>query len=271
MLIDYHVHSTFSPDAQNSMEEMVQAARAAGMNEMAITDHRDPCCPERQFPGPDFPKYHAEITRIQESLPADFKLRRGLEIGVQNNEEALEACRQLARAYDYDYLIGSCHCCGGYELYLRNIFKRYTPEEAFRIYYEELYGWLQKFDDFDCIGHLNVVSRYAPVQADSKSYMDIVDEILKLAVHKGKGLEWNTSTFRVDSPFTMPTKQMLLRYRELGGEIITTGSDAHNAAQVGDSIQLATQLLQAYGFKYICTFERHKPTFHKLDTEALYK
>ena len=94
--------------------------------------------------------------------------------------------------------------------------------------------------------------------------MDVIDAILKLAIEKGKGIELNTSYHRYGLADSTPSHMILKRYRELGGLIVTIGSDSHDAAQVGAYIEEGKQVLRACGFSSFCTFEKGQPLFHAL-------
>ena len=96
---------------------------------------------------------------------------------------------------------------------------------------------------------------------DVKRYWDQIEAILKCVVESGRGIECNTS--RGQGPW-LPGRDILRRYRELGGEIITLGSDAHTPEFVGEGIREGQELLRECGFRYICTFRELKPIFHKL-------
>ena len=89
-----------------------------------------------------------------------------------------------------------------------------------------------------------------------------MEEILDTLVRKGKGLEINTSGLDRIGDF-FPGREYLRRFRELGGEIVTVGSDAHTLNRVGRQIPEALDVLKEI-FGYVCTFEGRKPVFHRL-------
>ena len=138
--------------------------------------------------------------------------------------------------------------------------------EAYRQYYENLYNIIKKFKNYSVLGHLDLVKRYGDLNniIDDKVFGDEIDEILKMAIYDGKGIEINTSCFRYNMPDLTPSSYILKRYKELGGEIITTGSDSHNPAQVAYGFKEVYSRLKDMGYKYICTFDKMNANFIKL-------
>ena len=108
---------------------------------------------------------------------------------------------------------------------------------------------------------MNLVARYSHDMADFKDYGDIVEEILKMIIYDGKGIELNTSSFRYKMSCTCPSEEILQMYRELGGEILTMGSDAHTPDKLTDHFDYAAEYLQSLGFKYLASFNKRKPSF----------
>ena len=97
-----------------------------------------------------------------------------------------------------------------------------------------------------------------------EDFEDIVYEILKIVIADGKGIEVNTANVRYHLKNTTPCKGILKMYKELGGEILTIGSDSHAPGQLGFNIAQSQEMLKDLGFEYFCTFEKMKPIFHRL-------
>ena len=93
---------------------------------------------------------------------------------------------------------------------------------------------------------------------------DEIDDLFKLLIQTGHGIEVNTSVYDTFG-FFLPDLDIIRRYKELGGEIITTGSDSHNAVRIAANFQPAMQMLKAAGFDYVCTFDKMKPIFHRIE------
>ena len=115
---------------------------------------------------------------------------------------------------------------------------------------------------FDVLGHIIYPLRYfSPnLHLSLDPWQEQLDEILRRVIHSGKGIEFNTTqgtTIRQWAP-------LLTRYRELGGEILTLGSDAHRPQFIGAGFQEAAQMLQHLGYRYVCTYRQRTPQFHPL-------
>ena len=117
---------------------------------------------------------------------------------------------------------------------------------------------LQTYSCFDTCGHIDYVVRYGPsknVHYCYKNHADILDEILKTLIDKGIGLECNTAGFKYGLGQPHPSTEILKRYKELGGELLTLGSDAHAPCHIAYDFQKASDLLKACGFRYYTIFK----------------
>lgn len=264
-MYDYHTHTSFSDDCSTPLKEMIEAACNIGIKEMAITDHYDPDYPDRDFPFDlDFTKYNKAINDAKESYKNKIKLLKGLEIGIQHGE-ILNKCRQQANSYDYDFIIGSFHCAEGFELYRSTFFDNRSAEDSYIAFYTYMYQNLKLYKDYDVLGHFNIVDRYSDRIPDASIYMDVVEEILKLIISDGKGMEINTSSFRYGmGERTTPAKEIFKLYKDLGGELVTIGSDAHRTKDLGHKFDFAVEMIKSVGLKYLATFDQRKINFVKL-------
>lgn len=261
-MYDYHTHSNISDDGNAPMEAMAEAGAAAGLREIAITDHYDPDYPDPDWSSDlDFPHYHKELERTAERFASRIRVVKGIEIGLQHGS-TLEKCRSAAAAYPYDFIIGSFHCAEGFELSHGGFFDDRTVDEATEAFYSYVYDTLLQTDAYDVLGHINVVDRYGSHLPTPSCGADQVDAILRHLIEKGKGIEINTSSFRYGmGNHTTPTDRILRRYRELGGEIITVGSDAHAPRHVGHGLQWGYDTLRGLGYRYVTCFSRRSPRF----------
>lgn len=266
-MYDYHTHSSFSEDCNIPTRDMIKAAIQKGVKEMAITDHYDPDYPDSEFPFIiDFEKYHETLIKVKEEYKNEIKIIKGLEIGIQHGN-TMEKCIKSANSFPYDFIIGSFHCTDNKDLYMGYFTEGVDIPKGFERYYEYAYECLKDYTDFDVMGHINVVDRYVPFEKIPKytPYMDIIEAILKLLIENGKGIEFNSSCYRyLQDGRTTPTPEILSLYKNLGGEIITFGSDAHNPNCIADHYEESMELLKSIGFKYISTFENRKVDFVKL-------
>lgn len=261
-MFDYHMHSTVSFDGHDAPEDMVKAALSAGLKEICFTDHIDH---QAESVSPDWVFDLERYCAAYDSLSAPgLLIRKGMEFGMSPDNAGLLAADLKKRPYDY--VIGSVHFCGNQDVYEKSFWEGKTPRQVYPLYLEEMLRCVQAQDDFDVLGHLTYICkcRGNPTKEPLKygDHREILDEILKILVSKGKGLELNTSG--VDRcGFYLPEREFFLRFRELGGRIVTVGSDAHTAGRVGQYTAEACRLLGDI-FGYVCTFENRNPIFHKL-------
>lgn len=209
--------------------------------------------------------YLYDLARLREQYAGQIRLLFGVELGLQ--PEIMRKNAVYAKSYDFDFVIGSTHICRGKDPYYPGLFEGRDAREAIREYFEDTLENIRKFSNFDVYGHLDYVVRYAPEQDRGYSYelyRDILDEILKLLLDKGKGIELNTGGLKNGMRDFHPCMGALKRYRELGGEVITIGSDSHNADNIAAHFQRAAHVLKECGFRYYCVFEKRSPEFHKL-------
>jgi histidinol-phosphatase (PHP family) len=264
-MYDYHTHTSFSTDSNTSMADMIDAACAVGLKEMAITDHYDPEYPDPSFPFEiKFEDYHNALDKAKEENKNRIKILKGLEVGIQYGY-INEKCRNQVNSFDYDFILGSFHCAEGYELDTNRFYQNKTTEESYLAFYNYMYNNLKEYKDYDVLGHFNIIDRYAPARAENSVYMDIVEEIVKLIIADGKGIEINTSSFRYGmGDRTTPAREILQLYADLGGEIITIGSDSHRTKDLGYKFDTAVEMIKSAGLKYLATYDQRKVNFVKL-------
>ncbi len=264
LLYDYHTHTDFSDDSDTPMTEMVEKAVSLGIQHLAITDHYDPGYPDPLFPFVlDEEHYFPAVAEHQERYRKQIDIAKGMEIGIMQGQ--FEEASRAAHAYDYDFLIGSFHCMRCGDLYNYD-FAHADREALTEDYYVYIYECLKEYKDYDILGHMTLIDRYAGEPAvDYTPYMEQIRAILKLVIEDGKGIELNTSNFKYGTSLWLPRKEILAAYKELGGEIFTMGSDTHEPAHFMDRFDEAQALVTSLGFKYYCTFKDHEPSFHKFD------
>lgn len=268
MIADYHVHSDISPDSQESMTAIAEAALAQGLTEIAVTDHYDEDYPDSAFSRPDLPRYFAELERVRAACP-QLTVRSGTELGMVR--EAADKIRDFLAGWSFDFVLFSKHVVRGKDPWNEDYYDGRTLREGEREYLLEMLQDIQAWQDYDVVGHIGYADKYlqrykSPPAGRPFEYGDFPDELDALLgeiIGAGKGIELNTSTFPSWGE-GMPRRSVLKRYRELGGEIITLGSDAHQAVRVGADFPAAQELLADCGFRWICTFQERQPQFHRL-------
>ena len=165
-----------------------------------------------------------------------------------------------------DFVIGSVHYIGGYDPYEKEYWDGISVKQGFAMYLEGVLKRVKLHDGYDVLGHINYVCKSPNNPTGEplkyKDFSDIIDEIFKTVISRGKGIEINTSGYDRVREF-LPSLEYLLRFKELGGEIVTVGSDAHTTDRVGQYTKEACKMISDV-FGYVCTFENRKPIFHKI-------
>lgn len=264
-LMDYHMHSEHSTDGRDSILRMTEAARERGLKEIAISDHFEPTMGDEEYASYNAKKYFSEIEKTRETIGAEVKIKASVELGQPHIFP--EYSLKLIKNNDYDYVIASAHKMSDNTDFGDLVYSEDNLDEHCEKYLNELMK-LTAWNQFDCIGHLDLVKRYASrygIEAKLLNYIEKLEIVLKTLIYNGKGIEINTSGLRQSAKECMPGGNILRLYKELGGEIITIGSDAHNHSDVGAGVHEAIELLRTAGFEYMTSFEKRKPEMIKLD------
>lgn len=276
MLADYHVHTEFSDDSVYPMEEVVRDAITMKLDEVCFTDHVDygikydwdsghkiEYRDGQPFANVDYPKYSALIAALQEKYRGQIAIKMGLEFGMQVH--TISEYEKLFQQYPFDFIILSVHQVDDKEFWTQDFQQGLTQAEYNERYYEEMLRLVKSYSNYSVLGHLDLITRYdnAGIYPWAK-VRDYVAEILKIVIADGKGIELNTSYHRYGLKDTTPSKDILALYRDLGGSIITIGSDSHKPEHLGAYISEAKEVLLAAGFKSFCTYEKMQPLFHSL-------
>ena len=258
MYYDMHVHSTFSTDSELEMEKGILRAIELGLTGIAFTDHLeiDYIDHEEEFQY-DFQEYFRTVEAFRDKYASRLDILTAVEIGLQPH--VIEATKQRIAGLHFDYKIGSTHLIKRRDPYYGTYFKKgVSKKEAYDEYLEELLGNLRLYHDFSTLGHLDYIVRYANFP-DSRFYYrdhaELVDEIFRFIIAKDISFEINTSTYR-----RQPLDRMLLlRYKELGGKLVTIGSDAHGADRIAENFSYYLEIIKDCGFPYIIHYKDGLP------------
>lgn len=260
-MFDFHMHSTVSKDGNSSGAEMAARAAYLELREICFTDHID------YIPDPNIPDWTfetADYNAAYEHLAfGEMKIRKGIEFGLlPDNRDGLT--KELQRR-PFDFVIGSVHFAENVDVYGAAFWEGRSAAETEVQYLKDVLKCVRIHDDFDVLGHITVLGK---VQFNPNNrpmvytdHADLIDEIFRVLIQKGKGLEVNTSGLYHCGGF-LPTADYLYRFKELGGEIVTVGSDAHSSYRVGQSCEDACRMVNDI-FGYVCTFADREPIFHK--------
>lgn len=263
---DFHLHSSHSEDSQTPMEKQIEAGIKAGLSYMCFTEHMD-----KDFPGStedkklfevDTDAYYEHCMECRDKYRDRIEILFGIEYGCQDHLR--QHNMDYVNKYPFDFVIASQHLVDGIDVYYPEYFEGLTEREAYLRYFEATLKSICLFDGYDVYGHIDYIVRYGPDTNRNyryKDYGDVLDEILKQLIARGKGIEINTGGFRKLGDEANPSREILARYRELGGEIITIGSDAHKPEDVAGDFDRAESLLKDAGYEYYCIFKERKPLF----------
>ena len=253
-VIDYHMHTCFSGDSEANPREHVLQAIKMNLDEICFTDHRDFDYPIDSFEL-DVENYYQTIQALKEEFKDQITIKWGIEMGLDLDYQ--EEIEKLIQSYPFDFVIGSIHVIHHTEFYYGEFFKGKTKEEAHREFFEETLKCVKAFDCFNVLGHLDYIVRYGPYQdktVDHAKYQDIIDEIFKTLIKKGKGIEVNTSGYKDLKTCGFPNFEQVQRYYDLGGRIITIGTDSHTSDRVGENCLTVAKKYQEIGFEDVSTF-----------------
>ncbi len=177
----------------------------------------------------------------------------------------IAAYQALFHKYPFDFIILSAHQIENRELWNQDFQTGRSRADCYRRYYEELLALVQSYRDYSVLGHMDLISRYD--KAGPYPFEDlrpILTEILKTVIAQGRGIELNTSSRRYGLEDLTPCRDILRLYRDLGGTIVTIGSDSHKREHLGAWVSDAQKELRDLGFSCHCTFDRMQPVYHPL-------
>lgn len=285
---DYHLHTEFSDDSVEPMEFMIDRAIELGFDEICFTDHvdygqkwdwDDPELTKktRQSFTPDqtrriewnsntnYPEYFAKLDRMRVAYKDKINIKSGLELGVMN--ETIPIYNALIDKYydKLDFCLLSLHQIRNLSLWSGNFMRGRSQDEYVPDYYEEVLRVSQNFDGYECLAHLDLITRYdSHGPYPFEKVKPIIEKIFQTIIKKEKAIEINTSSWKYGLSDTTPCRDILKYYYEMGGKLITIGSDSHNVEHMGEYIDRAKDIFREIGFTKFYTFEKHKPIEHSL-------
>lgn len=256
---DYHCHSILSMDGQVPLETLAEHMVRAGIHEMCLTDHFDLFdANARRCTASDW-DWNAAIRQYDHALSlfeGKLTIRLGLEFGMGHVDPAVS--RAVLDQPRLDFVIGSVHNLsprrGGGDLWYEDMS---TPEACTRLL-EDYFSSMEELvvtDFYDTLGHIPYPLRYMNGHAAIHPWLDRVSGILEAVISRGKALEVNTYRGRSIGEWI----PILERYRDLGGTLLTVGSDAHEPRFAGAGVREAYDLLRGMGFRHVCTYEKRVP------------
>ena len=265
--MDYHLHSVHSFDGIQTIDALCRQMRTLGVQELCLTEHIEPGHPD---PDCDVPPvwdlWQREIHQAQVAYP-ELTIRMGVEIG--DNPLCRAETMRLLRELELDYQLLSLHLVNQVDCYdAAAYYTGKTRAQAYREYAEAKAESVLAWEDFDCVAHIGYVARYSPWTGDEKPLVwqdapDAFDAIFRRIIDLDKALEINTSG-KSSTGFYLPHPSLIRRYIELGGEVFTFGSDAHDTDRDYENIEDAKDLVRSLGGKYQASYCRRVRTLYRI-------
>ena len=273
IIADLHTHTNFSTDSNANPVDMIEQAIALGLTKYCITDHMDYHYPHGDAGNFTFDpvEYVKTLMELKERYAKQIEVLIGVELGLRNEPEVKEEVRDyyrtLTKEHSFDFVLGSTHVLWNYDPYFKEFWDHRTTKEGLTEYFNSITHNVAYYDMFQVCSHLDYIIRYVGdgiKQYEVSEYQAVIDEMLKAIIAHGKGIECNTSGFKYRLGFPHPKTEILKRYKELGGEVITLGSDAHRPEHIANDFTTAQKLLLELGFQYYTIYQGQKPTMIKL-------
>jgi histidinol-phosphatase (PHP family) len=276
-----HMHSEFSTDSQTPMKQQIEAALQRGLAGICFTDHMDYEFPSEAVSLSDLPSsasekaslfvfddkcYIRQISKWQEEFPM-LQIETGVECGLQPAASVISSIRALVQQPEWDFIIGSVHLVDGMDPYYPAFWEGKNPSQCIRRYFEIIWECLKHFSEFDSLGHMDYVVRYAPADFvyNPADYQDITEEIMKYIIRKDIALEVNSSGLFGGRKRENPHPDLLKQYVRLGGELVTVGSDAHIPERVAGGFDTLERHLKEAGLHHYVTYRKRKPVFQTIN------
>ncbi|MFS0783642.1 histidinol-phosphatase HisJ family protein [Bacillus sp. 1P06AnD] len=255
--MDYHHHSNHSFDSKAEMKDICAAAIEKGIQELCFTEHFsvNPLTPT--YGHMNFESYFQDLQNCRELFGEQLTIKTGIELCEPHlmKQEYDQALQSLS----FDFIMGSIHNIQ--QKKLSAIINEYG-DKANDLYFEEVYK-LVSTADIDVLAHIDLIKRYTYRDKGTvysfEQYKGIIEKILRKAIERGIGIEINTSGLRTSLNAAMPSKEIVQLYKELGGKILTIGSDSHSSKDVGGKVLDGYEIAKECGFTELTVFTGRKP------------
>lgn len=259
---DCHVHTNISHDGISEIKEYIAIGKEKNVDEITFTEHWD------DYTGLDTKLKTLDVSEYREKYlkyknDSVLKTNFGIEVGLQ--PDIVDKVETMVKQYPFDFVIGSSHITCKKDMAMdKSFFYGLSRKESYLKYFKEVLENIKLYNEFDVYGHIDYVVRYGGYvekKIEYREFNEILDEILISLIKKDKGIEINTSGIRYKLGNPHPNIDILKRYKELGGKIITMGSDAHKTDNLAEDFNLAFDILENVGFKEIAVYHNRKPNF----------
>ncbi|ERI92801.1 histidinol phosphate phosphatase HisJ family protein [Clostridiales bacterium oral taxon 876 str. F0540] len=250
MIFDSHLHTKFSTDSKMDIEDALRKAESLNIG-LIITEHMD-----LKYPVKDNFLFNPEEYFNEYNKYRNSNTLLGIELGMRS--DCVEENRQIIENFPFDYVIGSIHLVDTIDIFREDFYEGRSKKETYEQYFACMLECLKSHKFIDSLGHIDYISRYARYEDKEIYYEDFsehIDEILKTAVTSNIPLEINSRRLR-DKVSADNLIKIYKRFYELGGRQVTIGSDAHNAAAIGNNINIALEIADRCNLKPVYFKER---------------
>ena len=268
---DQHTHCNFSTDSDAAPESMAVGAIEKGITHLCLTDHMDLDYPGTTKEEPLFEfnvaDYFTALTPLKEAYRDKLYLGIGIELGLRPGRANLnQQMHKLLTDYSFDFVLGSVHLLDNDDPYYESYWQNRSAKDILSKYFSDMLTALKEYDNFDSLGHLDYLIRYIPPYCGEKDYVfreyqEVMDEIFKLLISKDKALEINTAGLIKGLPCFHPKLETLKRYLELGGTLITIGSDGHSPDKIATKFKETEELLRSCGISGYYVYKKRIPEY----------
>ncbi|MEK3911853.1 histidinol-phosphatase HisJ [Paenibacillus sp. FSL H7-0331] len=268
MLIDYHTHHVRCGHASGELEEYVQKGVELGLTQLGLSDHMpllhvDPATylPGMAMAMDELPRYVEEAFRLQKQYKDQIDIRVGLEGDyIEGYEQDIE---RIIRAYPWDYVIGSVHFLGEWDISDYRQLDKWNGRDPYDVYvqYYDAVGKAVRTGFYDYIGHIDVIKRFGFKPEQNVEHLE--NQALDAVRAAGMAIELNASGLRMPVKEMFPSRRML-EYCYQQGIPLTIGSDAHQPDRLTQYLDQAVDLLQDIGFTELATFRQRQRTMLRM-------
>lgn len=260
--IDLHAHTCQSHDGAGTVADWCELAVERGVSVIGFCEHLDLDETDVYFNQLDYDAYRAEVAEARGRFADRIQIRMGVEIGYLPRLE--KEIGEWLELHPVDFAMGSVHTI----FENAGISGEYDALETFARYefweiYEEFFGQtlsLVKSGLFDVVGHFDLVQRYGAHYLKGEMewgrLYGLIGRAFEGMILRQMALEINTSGLRQQPKACYPDPKLLAFYRELGGEQVTLGSDAHDPTLVAAGMDRAAELVRAHGLRPVEFIER---------------
>jgi histidinol-phosphatase (PHP family) len=266
-VINFHFHDDRSSDGTAPLSDHCEAAVAAGVREICVTNHAE-------VMGPDG-TWRANLDEMRDRfLSAAESVREarrhfpglGIRLGIEleYRPEWTDTFDRLTAEVPFDFVLGSIHIVDGFNISggpeRDRFFEGRTQDEAYGRYFRELKAMVE-WGGFDVVSHFDLIARYGHLRYGSYEparYRDVIQPVLDRMAVRGLGIEINTSG--VAGPgVPYPERDILVWAREAGIQALTLGTDSHRPGTFVDGLAEGALLARDAGWEELTLFEGRSP------------